>query len=45
MQKCKREECGGDGIILSYEPLVRSEDGTEHKRHLCAKCLAGEICL
>jgi hypothetical protein len=45
MQKCKKEECGGNGIILSYEPLIRSEDNIEHKRLLCAKCQAGEVCL
>ncbi|PKY49240.1 hypothetical protein RhiirA4_527225 [Rhizophagus irregularis] len=45
IQKCKKEECGDDGIILSYEHLVLSEDGVEHKRHLCAKCLNNETCL
>ncbi|RGB38149.1 hypothetical protein C1646_692978 [Rhizophagus diaphanus] len=45
IQKCKKEECGGDGIILSYEPLVKSEDNIEHKRDLCAKCQNGEFCL
>ncbi|CAG8533625.1 18505_t:CDS:2 [Rhizophagus irregularis] len=45
IQKCKKEECGDDGIILGYEHLVLSEDGVEHKRHLCAKCLNNETCL
>jgi len=55
MQKCKgqtssystfgrSQECGKDGIILSYEPLVKSEDGMGHKRHLCAKCINREVC-
>src|SRR6266542_4194854 len=44
MQKCKNRECGKDGIILSYEPLVKSEGETGHKRHLCAKCLNREVC-
>ncbi|CAG8716377.1 hypothetical protein GLOIN_2v327476 [Rhizophagus irregularis DAOM 181602=DAOM 197198] len=45
IQKCKKEECGGDGIILSYEPLVKSEDNIKHRCDLCAKCQNGEICL
>src|SRR5579859_5753740 len=47
MQDCKERECRFDNnksIILSYEPLVRSEAGTKHKRHLCAKCQDGELC-
>ncbi|PKK63657.1 hypothetical protein RhiirC2_132155 [Rhizophagus irregularis] len=40
-----KEECGGDGIILSYEPLVKSEDNIKHRWDLCAKCQNGEICL
>ncbi|GES74405.1 hypothetical protein GLOIN_2v327476 [Rhizophagus clarus] len=43
-QKCMEEECGSNGIIVSYESLVKSEDGTEHKRHLCAKCQSGQYC-
>jgi hypothetical protein len=43
MQKCKKckecKRCNNDkNIIFSYEPLVQSDDGTEHKMELCAKC-------
>ncbi|CAG8436836.1 16030_t:CDS:10 [Funneliformis caledonium] len=41
---CKK--CDHDGIILNYEPLVRSYlNGTSHKEDICAKCIAGVRCI